>query len=51
MEEYKRLIKEADEVIERLDSMFKEMKDKGLKICSKCQFTIYPDKEHNCSVR
>lgn len=31
-----------------VENIFKEMKEKGMKICSNCGCTIYKDKEHKC---
>jgi hypothetical protein len=31
-----------------VENIFKEVKEKGMKICSNCGCTIYKDKEHKC---
>lgn len=31
-----------------IETIFKEMTEKGVKICSNCGCSIYKDKEHKC---
>ena len=31
-----------------IETIFKEMREKGVKICSNCGCSIYKDKEHKC---
>lgn len=42
------LIKKAQFHCDNIEKTFNHMKDNGLKICSNCGCTIYPNKTHKC---
>ena len=45
-----RICTQADKHCENLDNIFKDMKEKGITICSECGCDKYSNKEHNCNI-